>query len=345
MAVATFSDPRYRSKELAYRTQYAELKERAEAAGPLLPGTPGILVQRNGTGHAYWYRTYYAVPCQKAERFVCKDGDIEALDDARHQVEFAQWISTQVKTLRKLEFQVADKGVASVMVELHNKHVLDAGLVLVGTLAYMCWLNELGATAVSARTQDIDLAARHQLKLGVPESFLAIVKATQLGFVPVPGLSRDEPPTSVKLQGAAGLRVDLLTDGAKLGRSVPIPQLMWHAQTMPFYSYLLEQPHKAAVLAGGHCVRVMLPSAQRFVWHKLYSSAARRSFPEKAQKDLMQAATLAAVLVETQHEDFSDSFDEVPAGMKKLVKARLPALRRALAAHPQTCAQFVETLA
>ena len=89
----------------------------------------------------------------------------------------------------------------------------------------------------------------------------------------------------------------------------------------------------------------MLPSAQRFVWHKLYSSAARRSFPDKAQKDLMQAATLAAVLVETQDEDFSDSFDEVPAGMKKLVKARWPALRRALAAHPQTCAQFVETLA
>ena len=57
----------------------------------------------------------------------------------------------------------------------------------------MCWLNELGASAVSARTEDIDLAARHQLKFGVPESFLALVKATRLGFVPVP----TKPPCSL----------------------------------------------------------------------------------------------------------------------------------------------------
>ena len=343
--MATLSDRRYRPKELAYRTQYAELKERVEAAGLLLPGTPGTLVQRNGTGYPYWYRVYYLVPGKKAEQFVCKDGDIGVLDDVRRQIEFTQWAATQVKTLRKLEFQLADKGVASVMVELHNKQVLDAGLTLVGTLAYMCWLNELGVTAVSARTQDIDLAARQHLKLGAPESFLEIVQATQLGFVPVPGMPSKEPPTSVKLRGAGGLRVDLLTHGAKLVRSVPVPQLMWHAQTMPFYAYLLEQPQKAAVLAGGHCVPVMLPSAPRFVWHKLYSSAARRSFPEKAEKDLMQAATLAAVLVELQDEDLSDSFDEVPVDMKKLVKARLPALRRALAGHPQTREQFMEALA
>jgi hypothetical protein len=343
--VAILSDLRYRPKELAYRTQYAELKERVESAGLLLPGTPGTLIQRSGTGYPYWYRVYYPVPGKKAEQFVCKDGDNDALDDARRQVEFAQWAATQVKTLRTLEFQVADKGVASVMVELHNKHLLDAGLTLVGTLAYMCWLNELGVTAVTSRTQDIDLAARQHLKLGAPESFLEIVQATQLGFVPVPGMPSKEPPTSIKLQGANGLRVDLLTHGAKLGRSVSVPQLMWHAQTMPFYAYLLEQPRKAAVLAGGHCVPVMLPSAQRFVWHKLYSSGARRSFPEKAEKDLMQAATLATVLVELQDEDLSGSFDDVPADMKKLVKARLPALRRALAGHPQTREQFVETLA
>jgi len=35
----------------------------------------------------------------------------------------------------------------------------------------------------------------------------------------------------------------------------------------------------------------------------------------------------------------------VPADMKKLVKARLPALRRALEGHPQTRQQFVEALA
>lgn len=160
------------------------------------------------------------------------------------------------------------------MVELHNKLVLEAGLTLVGTLAYMCWLNELGVTAVAARTQDIDLAARQHLKLGAPASFLEIVQATRLGFVPIPGTPSRKPSTSVKRRGSGGLRVDLLTHGSKLGRSVPVPQLDWHAQD----------------------------------------------------------------------EDLSDSLDDLPKEMRKTVSARLPALRRALADHPQTLEQFVRIL-
>ena len=46
--------PSYREHELAFRTQYAELKERTLAAGALLPGTPGSLALRSGTGYGYW---------------------------------------------------------------------------------------------------------------------------------------------------------------------------------------------------------------------------------------------------------------------------------------------------
>ena len=42
--------------ELSFQTQYAEVRERALAAGRLLPGTPGTLVLREGTGYSYWYR-------------------------------------------------------------------------------------------------------------------------------------------------------------------------------------------------------------------------------------------------------------------------------------------------
>ena len=342
--MARLAGQRYRLKELAFRTQYAELKERTAAAGALLPGTPGTLVRRIGTGHAYWYRVYYPVPGQKAEQWVCKDGDMHALDEAQRQIEFAQWVATQVKTLRMLEFQVADKGVARVMVELQNQHLLAAGLTLVGTHAYLCWLNELGVSAVAASTQDIDLAARQHLALAAPASFLDILQATHLGFVPVPGLPSQAPSTSVKLKGRDGLRVDLLTHGATPGQPVAVPQLMWHAQTVPFFDYLLAQPQQAALLAGGHCVPVMLPRADRFVWHKLYASAARQRFAEKAEKDLQQAATLAAARVELQDEDLLASFSEVPPAMQAVVKTRLPALRRALAGHPQTLEQFVQCL-
>jgi hypothetical protein len=334
----------YRMHELAFRTQYAELKERTPSNMPLLPGTPGMLVKRSGTGYTYWYRVYYPVPGTTAEQLVGKEEDSEAMDEVARQIEFAQWTLAQVRNLRKLDFQVADKGAASVLVELHNKGMLGAGLTLVGTLCYMAWLNELGARAVSARTQDIDLAARQKLKLAAPESFLEAMNATRLGFSPIPGMPSQAPSTSVKLKGRDGLRVDVLAHGEEVGKTVPIPQLMWHAQTVPYYAYLLDQPRQAAVLAGGHCIPLLLPQPERFVWHKLYSGASRQSFPEKAEKDLMQAATLAAILVEQQDEVLSDSFEEVPTAMQKIVKARLPALRRSLTWHPQTLEQFELTL-
>jgi hypothetical protein len=84
----------------------------------------------------------------------------------------------------------------------------------------------------------------------------------------------------------------------------------------------------------------MLPRVERFVWHKLFSSSSRKGFPEKAAKDMVQAATFAAILVEHQDEALVESFGELPTGMQTVVKKRLPALRRALAGHPQMLEQF-----
>ena len=40
----------------------------------------------------------------------------------------------------ELDFQVTDKDIARVLVELHNKGLFAGGLVMVGTLAFMAWL-------------------------------------------------------------------------------------------------------------------------------------------------------------------------------------------------------------
>jgi hypothetical protein len=223
----------YARHELAFRTQYAELAERSRNEGRLLPGTPGTLSLRTGTGHGYWYRRYYAVAGRQSEDLVCKDGDAAALEAMRARIEFAAWAERQVRALRQLGFQVADKDVARVLVELSNRALFDGGLVLVGTLAYMAWLNELGLRAVASRTQDVDLARRQALKLAAPLSFLQTMQGTQLEFVPVPGLAPGAPSTSVKRRGQDGLRVDVLTPGTQLGRLVALPELQWHAQAVP----------------------------------------------------------------------------------------------------------------
>jgi hypothetical protein len=272
----------YRSHELAFRTQYAELKERSLAAGTLLPGTPGSLALRSGSGRSYWYRVYYPVPGKAVDQLVGKEGD-------------------ESTSLRKLGFQVADKTTARVLVELHNRQAFEAGLVLVGTLAYMAWLNELGAIAVSARTLDIDLARRQRLRLAVPLPFLATVQATGLPFAAVPGLPSSTPSTSVKLPGAQGLRVDVLAPGEKRGAKVSVPELEW---------------------------------AARFVWHKLYSSTQRRGFLEKAAKDRQQALVLGAVLADSESDALKRAFKRAPSTMIAPIRRVAKTLVSNSAAHP-----------
>jgi hypothetical protein len=325
--------PLYRDHELAFRTQYAELKERVLTAGKLLPGTPGTLAMRAGTGHRHWYRVFYPAPGKQAEAWVCKDGDDEALADMRERMEFSEWISSQVSALRKLGFQVGDKAVARVLVELHNQGAFEAGLVLVGTLGFMAWLNELGAIAVSARTQDIDLARGQALKLAAPLSFLATLQATGLPFTAVPGMPSAKASTSVKLPGVQGLRVDVLAPGDTLGAIVQVPELAWAAQAIPHYDYLLEAPEPGAMLAGGHCIPVRLPQAARLVWHKLYSSLHRHGFPEKAVKDRRQALVLAAVLAEAEPQALKIAFAAAPAAMAAEIRPLCDSLMPVLEPH------------
>lgn len=335
----------YREQELAFRTQYAELKERILAAGSLLPGTPGALALRRGTGHPYWYRVFYPAPGKQAEELVCRDGDDATIASMRERMDLAGWVSTQVASLRKLGFQVGDKAVARVLVELHNLGAFEAGLVLVGTLGFMAWLNEFGAIAVSARTLDIDLARRQRLKLAAPLSFLATLQATGLPFSAVPGLPSTQVSTSVKLPGVQGLRVDILAPGDQLGAIVQLPELDWAAQTIPHYDYLLAAPEPGAVLAGGHCIPVRLPQAARLVWHKLYASLHRHGFPEKAFKDRQQALVLAAVLANVEPHTLQTAFEAMPVVMLREVRPVVADLAATLDAHVELQALFRECVA
>ena len=271
---------------------------------------------------------------------VCKDGNEQAKQAMQSRMDAASWTQDQVRQMRRLGMQVADKDVSRLLVELHNQRLFEGGLVIVGTLAYMSWLNELGALAVSARTQDVDLGRRHTLKLGAPLSFLQTVQATKLKFFPVPGMPNSMPSTSVKRPGPEGLRVDVLTSGKHLGAVVPVPELAWHAQTIPHFDYLLNNPCPAAVLAGGHCIPVNLPLPERYVWHKLYSSTKRHAEPAKARKDLLQAAALSAVLVETDTGSLEDAARDAPPEILKAARTRLSALKELLQSHPQTLQQI-----
>ena len=107
MSIAVKPHALYARHELALHTQYTELAERSRQHGQLLPGTPGGLVLKQATGHPYWYRRFYPSPSRQRDEFVAKEGDVDALERARHRIAFAEWAQGQVRALRKLNFQVA----------------------------------------------------------------------------------------------------------------------------------------------------------------------------------------------------------------------------------------------
>lgn len=333
----------FHTQELAFRTQYAELKERLRGVGTLSAGSPGTIKKRVVNGSPQYYRVYYATPGDRRDEWVAAASDDAATVAAYEQVEFAQWVERQIKALRLLGFQVADKNVAKVLIELHNVHLFDAGLLLVGTLGVMAWYNELGIAAVTPRTQDIDLARRQPLKLGAPLSLLDTLKETGLNFLAVPGFPSHTPSSTASTHGREGLRVDLLVPGMELGKIVAVPELTWSAQMIPYFEYLLEAPESAWMLAGSHCIPVRLPQAARLVWHKFYSSTQRHNEREKAIKDLNQALTLGAALSEESSTELVEALRAAPDAMIQTIMPlhdqlvsrldRYPAFQEVIADH------------
>jgi hypothetical protein len=330
----------YRQHEIAIRTLYAELKERANGIAELLPGTPGTLVKRAGTGHEYWYRSYYPAPSKRSEQFVGTLSNTGAHETMQGRIAHSEWTTKQVAALSKFGYRVADKVVASVLVELHNRGVFKAGMVVVGKLAYSSWLNEYGAIAAVAKTHEpLDLARRQALKLAAKPSFLAMLQATQLPFAEVPGGSRKKPATALMLSGG-GLRVELFAPGPVLGEIVVVPELDWHASAVPFYDYLLEGSRDAGILAGGHCIPAKLPDVTRMIWFKLYASTRHGRDLALGEKDLEIAATLAAIFVEREGALLRESYREAPRTLRNAAHSRLQRLEGLLAEHPEARDEF-----
>jgi hypothetical protein len=330
--------PLYRPHSQAPRARYAELTQRARDGGELLRGTPGGIFKRNGTGHEYSYRVFYPVPGKQAEEFIAPARDKAAVRRMNARIAAAQRMVEQVRKLKQSGYQVADKAVASVLIELHNSGLFKAGLIVVGTLAYMGWLNEHGARTTTSQSPDVDVARDGRLRID-PISLLESLEQSHVPAKPLRGV-RGTHSITVGLPGKMGLRVDVLASGRTPGTMTPIPELNWQAQMMPHYDYLLEDSQEAAVLAGGQCIPVRLPSPERIVWHKLFSSTDRTRLADKKAKDLTQAVTLAAVIVEQKGDALKRSFARAPAALRAAALAQRPRIQALLPAHPHAWAVF-----
>jgi hypothetical protein len=78
------------------------------------------------------------------------------------------------------------------------------------------------------------------------------------------------------------------------------------------------------------------------IWHKLYASTHRTKEPTKAEKDLVQAVTLAAILIEQDSEPLRESFRVAPRELRTAALFRMSRIESMLAEHPQVLDGFRE---
>jgi hypothetical protein len=158
---------------------------------------------------------------------------------------------------------------------------------------------------------------------------LEVLRTVDDKFVPAPGL-RDEKGIT-RYTCPEGLRVEFLTPAQGsddiMGQPVALPALGGAAgEPLRFLDYLLHEPIRTVILHKGG-IPVLVPQPQRYAIHKLIVATRRRAGESKEMKDLLQASSIAAALLETRRqsdllEALQDAESRGPHWKEALAKAR-----------------------
>lgn len=318
--------------DVSLRTVYAQAKELATAQGAVPLLTAGSLQTEQRAKGKFVYRYRYNAAGKRLAEYLGPELDAataEKVERAREEIQDQAAIAEYSQKLRRIGFHSADNSTLVTVASLFNSGVFSGGGVLVGTHAFGAILNELGVAASVPMTEDVDVAARSVELAALPEGgFVELLKRTGLPFLEVPTLKRGAPSTSFKVRGKT-LKVDLLVPArGKPYESVEIPGLGAHALSLPFLEYLLEATMQSVVIGRDRIVPVTVPHPGWFCLHKLALYELReKSQSAKREKDLHQAALLAAALAQDQDFLLIEAIDGMDARLRSKLKV---GARRAL---------------
>src|SRR5258706_6303835 len=307
---ARFSAPISPSAQAAY----ADLLElcRHEELSRSVEHLSGSFNRKTVKNTTYWY--YQVTDSQGGSTrqiFVGPDGDKVRELIARAASRSTARLDTLAKGAIALGCAATTPAHFRIVRRLNEIGFFNAGGVLVGAHAFLAYGNALGvAWADLGRTQDIDFAhAGRNVSLALPASLMIhtrdAITNLEAGFLPVPGFRPWDKTASFVSKVDKQLRVDFLTPMVG-GKSEVFEHvdLGVNLQPLPFLEFILEDIHQAAIISPVGVVMANVPDPGRFALHKLLVFAERRARnPEKARKDLRQAAALIEVLSEFRFED------------------------------------------
>lgn len=228
-----------------------------------------------------------------------------------------------VRSLRSARLPAPDPVSGEVLAALAEAGVFRLRAILIGAVAMTCYPGLLGARlpASLARTSDLDIGQFHAISLAVEdridEDMEALLKQVDPRFRAVPDAfdSRRTQRYALRIGGNDRFYVDFLSPlrGPDRGRVTQLKALRTDAQLIRFLDYLLYQELNAVVLHGAG-IPVNVPAPERFALHKLLVAASRMKGGvnvEKARKDISQAQSLLAVLLEMRPHDVNDAWQEL----------------------------------
>jgi hypothetical protein len=299
-----YSEPLSSSAQAAY----AQLLDvaRHEELSRSIEKLSGSFNKKTVRGATYWYYQYTDVSTSRLRQlFVGPDSDPKVRDLERRS---RQRDRGEVERLAKAAIALGCSSSTPVhfriIRRLNEVGFFRAGGVLVGTHAFLTYGNALGVSwGDLARTQDLDFAhAGNHIELALPGSLkletTSVVESLEAGFLPTPGFRPWEKNATFVNRSDKALKIDFLTPMVG-GRNEVFEheQLGVNLQPLRFMEFILEDVGQAAVVSAlGACV-VTVPDPARFALHKILVHVERRQrSPEKAAKDLAQAAALIEII-------------------------------------------------
>lgn len=219
-------------------------------------GKPGRTLKKSVYGEKFLYREVAVLSGDVRLRKLGPPGS-QIAEDADAIFHAASWMPSALAHLRETGFYCMARQLEEPLIRSFNLGLFAAGAVLIGQLAYLLWLNELGVRAPehAPAAPDLDLA--------LPEH--ALLSDAQAAFL----------NKSIKTKNSR-LHVHFevadyslyLRDRVRL----PYEALLKRHCFMANLHYLTRSAWPATALVGDYLVPVRLPSPGRIYWQKLHWS-------------------------------------------------------------------------
>lgn len=296
----------YKELSMAAQTAYAEVfdqRQSLELQG--LSQLSGKYQKKTIKGSAYWYLAYRDIDGRVKTVYVGPDSErVRALMSKRDAIEAsADVVLKQAQAAIALGCQGLMDKHFKIIHRLAQYGLFRSGGVLIGTHAFLTMGNMLGVHWVhGGATLDVDFAhAGKNISIALPGDVQfdvrSAIESLEMGLLPI--LSLDgKSGAQYRNPADPELRIDFLTCEHRAPGYVHVPNTNLVLEPLKFMEFSLQQVTQACAISrnGQSCI-VTLPAPARMAVHKLIVHGERApSARVKAQKDLLQAASLISCL-------------------------------------------------